>query len=88
VTTIVACRHYVNGELQPCPPMCPTQCWPRSRFRFTFWRQHLVPREKIPSDMNVGSTCDECGVDRWAIDLDRFNGRTICRDCATGLGYI
>lgn len=26
------CRHFANGHQIPCPPQCPTQDWPESRF--------------------------------------------------------
>jgi hypothetical protein len=44
-TSIVACEHFIDNHQVPCPPMCPRQDWPRSRFRLRFWVfGRLVPR--------------------------------------------
>jgi hypothetical protein len=44
---ITACRHFVNDQQVPCPPMCPCQEWPRSHFRYRFVLfGRLIPKGK------------------------------------------
>lgn len=36
-TSIRRCRHEMNGRQIPCPPQCPRQSWPESKFRRTIF---------------------------------------------------
>lgn len=36
-SSILRCRHEMNGRQIPCPPQCPRQSWPKSKFRRTIF---------------------------------------------------
>lgn len=36
-SALVACRHGLADDPQPCPPMCPVQMWPHYLFRLRFF---------------------------------------------------
>lgn len=36
-SSIIRCHHKENGRQIPCPPMCPRQSWPESKFKRSLW---------------------------------------------------
>jgi hypothetical protein len=44
---ITGCYHGDDPEMpRPCPPMCPSQFWPRYMFRLDWRGKHWVPRRR------------------------------------------